>query len=387
MLVRAGRVVTPLGVIERGAVLVEGEKIVAVERADSIVVPDGAMVLDCQVLLPGFIDMHVHGGTGRGFGESTEAAKEIARSMATTGVTTCYAGLGAGATLATIARTVAAAAEAVDVSTGGAHIAGIFMEGPFINPARKGAWNAAHLRVPSIAELDELVAASHGRIRRVNVAPELPGALEFIRAVRERGIVVSLGHSNATFEEALAGVEAGATITNHTYNAMSPLDHRAPGLVGATLARDELLGEVILDTVHVHPAAAAALLRAKGTTGVALITDGSALVGMPKGVYETGGRTLTVEDGSCRLPDGTLAGSVATFDQCVRNAATLAAVDLSGLAALSSGNAARAMGIASGTGAITPGLFADLVLLTGELEVQATIVRGAVVFNCKERTA
>ena len=351
-LVTAERMVTPSGVMEDGAVLVEGEKIAAVDRADRIAVPGGVRLIECQVLMPGFVDMHVHGGAGYGFGEGSEAARDIARSMASAGVTTCYAGLGAGATLATIARTVAAAAEAVGIETGGARIAGIFMEGPFINPARKGAWNAAHLRTPSIAELDELVAASQGRIRRVNVAPELPGALDFTRAARDQGIVVSLGHSNATCEEALAGIDAGATITNHTYNAMSPLDHRAPGLVGATLARDELLGELILDFVHVHPLAVATLVRAKGTKGVALITDGSALVGMPEGVYETGGRTLTVKDGSCRLPDGTLAGSVATFDQCVRNAATLPGIDLPGLASLSSGNAARAMGTGTETGGI-----------------------------------
>jgi N-acetylglucosamine-6-phosphate deacetylase len=377
----AGRAATAAGVIEDAAVLIDDGRIVAVDSAARLPVPGGAQVLRCDVLFPGFIDLHVHGAGGRSFGDSTVAALAIARSMASAGVTTCYAGLGAGPTLEAIARTVTGAAEAALVDSGGARIAGVFMEGPFISPARKGAWNAAHLRTPDVAELREIIAASAGLIRRVNVAPELPGALDFIRAAREEGLVVSLGHSNATYAEALAGVDAGGSITNHTYNAMSPLDHRAPGLVGATLTCDALLAELILDHVHVHPAAAATLIRSRGTEAVALITDGSMMSGMPDGTYETPGRTVTVKDGSVRLPDGTLAGSVATFDQGLRHAAALLGVNLSGLAAMAATNAARAMGIDGETGAIAPGLFADLALLNDQLQIEATIVRGVTVYR------
>jgi N-acetylglucosamine-6-phosphate deacetylase len=269
----------------------------------------------------------------------------------------------------------------VGTDTGGARLAGVFMEGPFISVERKGAWNPANLRTPDVGEMRELVAASESRIRRFNVAPELPGALEFIRAVREAGIAVSLGHSNATYDESLAGMEAGATITNHTYNAMSPLEHRAPGLVGATLTCDRLLGELILDGVHVHPAAALALLRAKGTGGIALITDGSAMTGMPDGTYEFNSRTVIVKDGACRLPEGTLAGSVSTFDRDLRNAREWLGIGLVELVALSSGNAARAMGIDAQTGSIAVGKDADLALLDEELHVLATVVGGRVVYR------
>lgn len=380
-LIRAARIVTPGGVLESGAVLLEGERIVAVDRADRIRFPEGAIERECDVLLPGFIDLHVHGSSGHGFSEGPDGARKAASAMARSGVTTCYAGLGSGPSLDEIARTVAGAAEAVDVSTGGTRIAGIFMEGPFISVEKKGAWNPLNLRMPDLHELAELVAASGGRIRRVNVAPELPGALEFIRGAREQGLVVSLGHSNATYDEAVAGIEAGATVTNHTFNAMSPLDHRNPGLAGATLCHDELLAELILDHVHLHPAAAAVLLRARGWQGVSLITDGSMMAGRPDGTYEMPGRTVIVKNGSCRLPNGTLAGSVATFDQGLRNASRLINDDLIGLAALSSGNAAAAMGLSDETGAITAGHFADLVLLNTQLEVQATVVRGQVVFE------
>ena len=382
LVILADRVVTPQRTIERGAVIVEGVRIAAVDQANLISIPSGAEVLKADVLMAGFIDVHVHGAAGHSFGDGTEASRKVASTEASAGVTTCYAGLGAGANLAAIAQTVAAAAAAaVGGSAGGARIAGIFMEGPFISPERKGAWNAAHLRTPNVAELHELITAAQGQIRRVNVAPELAGALEFIREAREQGIVVSLGHSNATYEESLAGIEAGASITNHTYNAMSPLDHRNPGLVGATLSRDELLAELILDHVHVHPAAAAALLRARGSSGVALITDGSAMAGMADGIYETPTRTVIVKDGSARLPDGTLAGSVGTFDQGVRNAASLLGSDLGALSAISSTNAAKAMGIARETGSVEAGLFADLVLLDINLRVQATISRGEVIYR------
>ncbi len=378
--IRAKRVVTPSGVIEDGAVLVDGGRIAAAGHARTLQRPDGVAIRECNILMPGFVDMHAHGAFGLSFGESADAARDIARRMASAGVTTCYAGLGAGASLEAVVRTVAAAAEATG-DTGGARLEGIFLEGPFISPAKKGAWTAAHLRAPVIGDLRDLIAAAQGTLRRINVAPELPGALDFIREAREQGVAVSIGHSNATYDEAVAGIEAGATIANHTYNAMSGLDHRNPGMVGAILGRDDLLAELILDGVHVHPAAAATLYRARSADGVALITDSSAMAGQPDGVYQAGHRTLTVRDGACRLPDGTLAGSIATFDQCVRNAAGYLGADLVALALISATNAARAMGIAEETGSITPGRYADLVLLNDGLEPQTTIIRGSVVFE------
>ncbi len=379
--IRAARAVLPAGVVSDAVVLVEDERIVAAGPAGGVQIPDGAVRYDCDVLLPGFIDLHVHGNHGNGFGDGTEAVIAAARAMATSGVTTCYAGLGAGPSLEAIAKTIDGAAGAVDRNTGGARIAGIFMEGPFISPAKKGAWTAENLRTPSLAELATLVAASNNTIRRVNIAPELPGALEFIREARAQGIVISLGHTDATYAEAVAGIEAGATITNHTYNAMSPLDHRKPGMVGATLARPELLAELILDFVHVDPVAATVLLRARGPGGVALITDASMMAGQPDGEYSSSFRTVIVKDNSCRLLDGTLAGSVATFDQGLRNAASLLGPDLEALTAISSANAARAMGIDGETGSISIGKFADLVLLDETLHVEATIARGTVVFE------
>ncbi len=385
IVIRAGRVVTPEGVIEDGAVRVEGGLIAAVDAAHlllaSLPQTPSPTLLSCAVLMPGFVDMHVHGFGGLALGGGADAAREASRLVARTGVTTWYAGLGHGSELDAIVNTVEEAAAVVGTATGGARLAGIFMEGPYISVEKRGAWDAANLRAPSVAELQRLVSASGGAIKRVNVAPELEGALQFIRAAREMGIAVSIGHSNATYEQALAAVDAGATIANHTYNAMSGLEHRSPGLVGATLTNGALLAELILDGVHVHPAAAQALFRAKGATGVALITDGSQMTGMPEGAYERGGRTLVVKDGACRLPDGTLAGSVSTFDSDVRNARRWLTEDLFELATLSSASAARAMGIEGATGAIRTGLAADLVLLDENFEVVVTLVNGVLVYQ------
>jgi N-acetylglucosamine-6-phosphate deacetylase len=384
--VRAWKLVTPTGVIYDGAVRVLDGRIDAVDSARVLVPraderPPGTTILSAPIVMPGFIDLHVHGYGGLALGGGAEAAREASRLVASTGVTTWYAGLGHGSTLEEIEASVVAAAHVVDTATGGARLAGIFMEGPYISVEKRGAWNAANLRAPSVSELDRLLDASEGTIRRFNAAPELPGAVDFIRAAHQRGVAVSLGHSNATYEEAVAGIEAGATIANHTYNAMSGLNHRAPGLAGAILSRDDLLAELILDGVHVHQAAARALYRARGPGGVTLITDGSQMTGMADGTYERGGRTLVVRDGACLLADGTLAGSVSTFDRDLRNAREWLTNDLVELAAMSSGNAARAMGIERSTGAIAPGLAADFVLLDEDFGVVATVVEGEVVWR------
>jgi N-acetylglucosamine-6-phosphate deacetylase len=384
VLLRAGKLVTPSGVIEDGAVLIEDGRITAVDRAHRLLPsgtqPPSTPALTAPILMPGFIDMHVHGFAGLALGAGAAVAREASRLVAATGVTTWYAGLGHGSSFQEIADSVASVAGAVETVTGGARLAGIFMEGPYISEAKRGAWSVANLRAPSLDEMRRLVDISGGSIRRFNVAPELPGALDFIRAARDN-CIASIGHSNATYEEARAGIAAGATIANHTFNAMSGLDHRSPGLVGAVLASGDLLAELILDGVHVHPAAARALWRARGPDGIALITDGSQMTGMADGTYDRGGRMLVVAGGACRLPDGTLAGSVSTFERDLQNAHAWLTQDLVSLAALSSGNAARAMAIDRETGAIRPGLAADLVLLDDDLSVLATVVAGEVVYR------
>jgi N-acetylglucosamine-6-phosphate deacetylase len=246
---------------------------------------------------------------------------------------------------------------------------------------RRGAWHEPHLRLPDTGELSRLIEAGGGTLRRINIAPELPGAMGMIRAAVRAGLVVSIGHSDATQDVARAAAGAGATIVNHTFNAMSGLHHRAPGLVGEAMTNDGLLAELILDGVHVHPAAAQALYRARGPHGIALITDGVAWAGLPDGAYERSGRPVIVADGVARLADGTIAGSISPFDRSVLRAREWLTGDLEELAALTSGNAARVMGIADRVGTIAPGFDADLVLLDEAFHVIATVVKGEVVYR------
>ena len=358
--------------------------------------------------LPGFIDLHWHGFGGHALIDGEAAVRQACRLVARSGVTMVYAGMGFGASLAEIARTLEGVAAVVGTATGGARLAGIFLEGPWISHAKRGAWQPENLLLPRVEDLRTLQAAAGGHLRRINVAPELPGALEFIRAARELGIVVSIGHSDCSYEQALAAVEAGATLVNHTFNAMSGLGQRAPGLVGAALTDERLLAELILDGAHVHPAAARALWRARGAAGIALITDGIDLTGEPDGVYDDGGRVRAVADGFCRLSDGTIAGSVSPMDRDVRNAAlwllnttagstpiptgaalrstVLSDEALMQLAAISSGNAARAMGLNT-TGALAADRDTSIVLLDEQLTVVATVVAGEVVYQRGNREA
>lgn len=386
--IRARRAVAAARVIHDAVILVEGERIAAIGEAASTPVPPATPQLTVPIAMPGFIDMHTHGAFGHSFDESAAAATEVARRLAPTGVTTCYAGLGAAPTFEKLCDKVAALS-AARPDSGGARLAGLFLEAPYINPAKHGAWPVSHLRRPDLDELQMLIAAASGTLRRINVAPELPGALPLIHAARDAGLAVSLGHSDAAYDEACAGVEAGATIINHTYNAMSPLAHRAPGMVGFALADWRPVAELILDGVHVHPAAALALFRARGPQGIALVTDNVPVAGLPDGVYPAGRRELHVRDGACRLADGTLAGSTIPFDQSLRNAAQFFALedDLPALALLSAANAARAMGIDDETGTLAPGYFADLALLDDALHPVATVVRGNLAFQAGELRA
>jgi N-acetylglucosamine-6-phosphate deacetylase len=377
LLLRAEAVVARDGTLHDAAVRVRDGRIA--EVGASLPPEDGEQTLTGALLLPGFVDLHWHGAGGFGLARA-EDVRGALQHAAAAGVTTAYAGLGHGRSFEEIEASVRAAASVVGTEAEGARLAGLFLEGPYISLAKRGAWSPPNLRAPDQDELQALIGAGGGRLKRINVAPELPGALDFIRAAVGAGLVVSIGHSDATYEQALAGIEAGATIANHTFNAMSALGHRTPGLAGAALSDERLLAELILDGVHVHPAAARALYRARGPRGVALITDGSQFTGLPDGVYRRGGRTVTIADGSARLPDGTLAGSISSFDRDLRHARAWLTDDLTALAWISSGNAARALGIDRETGAISPGLRADLVLLDAEWQVLATVVGGRVVY-------
>lgn len=379
LLIRGARICTPKAVIESGWLLTGDGRIAGLGPGAP---PAGtgrtAQVVDARgiTLLPGFIDIHVHGGDGADTMDADPAALvQLARFHARHGTTTLVPTTWAAEPSA-VAAAVAAVASARGPVDGGATIAGAHLEGPWINPARAGAQDRSQIRPFNSGEAAALLGSD--AVVLVTLAPEMPGSAALIAGCRRRGVVVSAGHTEATFADMEAAVAAGLTQVTHTFNAMSPFGHRDPGTAGAALLLDQLRCELIADGVHVHPAAMAVLARAKGPDGVILVTDATRATGLPDGEVDLGGRPGRHCGGTVRLEDGTLAGSALTFEVALANFARAAGWGWEHLWKAASGNAARSLGLDT-KGALLPGRDADLVLLDEEGTVRLTVVGGRIV--------
>jgi N-acetylglucosamine-6-phosphate deacetylase len=361
-----GFVVTPQG-LQRGRVVIDGERIAAV---DAVPAPDDAWREgSAPILVPGFIDLHVHGGGGADVMQAGDAIDTIARTHACHGTTSLLA-----TTTCAPQGEIEAALRAVAPAcrrrtSGAARVLGVHLEGPYISPQRLGA-QPAFTRVPSVPEILALHAIAPLRV--VTIAPELPGALQAIAALVAAGLRVQLGHSACSYEQACAALDQGAVGFTHLFNAMSPLHQRAPGLAGAALAHAEH-AEVIPDLLHVHAGAIHAALRA--IPGLYCVTDATAAASMPDGDYTLGRQRVAKRLGAVRLADGTLAGSTLTMDQALRNLAGPLGLALAAAAQRVATQAARYLGLAD-RGAIAAGAWADIVVLDAQLQVQRVIVEG-----------
>lgn len=377
----AGRVMTPDRVILDGVVLVEGARIMEVgSRAAVRFSRDEFEVLDHSrhLLSPGFIDVHIHGAMGRDVMEgTTEALEAISRFLAAHGTTSFLATTVTASPIATL-QAVEALGRQVDRPLPGARMLGLHLEGPFINPEKRGAHSARHIRPPSTLILEQLLARSGHRVKLITLAPEVEGSLELIRFARSRGVVVSLGHSNATLEETMAAIDLGAGNATHLFNAMRSFSHRDPGILGAVLTTPRIRAELIADGVHVSPAAVDLCLRCKGAGRILLISDAVSATGMPEGQYRLADMEITLSEGVCRTPDGTLAGSILTQDQALRNMIRWSGLPVHTVLGMLTRNPAQSLGIASGKGTLAPGHDADMVLLDQDLRVHTTIVQGEV---------
>jgi N-acetylglucosamine-6-phosphate deacetylase len=342
-------------------------------------VDEGAIDPGDAVVLPGFIDLHVHGNGGAWWGQSEESDRAIAMRMAAGGTTSCLASLGGRRTFDEMLETIAVAAKAAGRTDDGVEVLGIHMEGPFISSEKRGAWMPEQLRRPNIDELRAMQEAAAGTIRTMTIAPELPGALEVGAEAIELGIRPAIGHTNATYEQARAGINAGLSIATHTFNAMRGLHHRDPGAVGAVLASPFVDAELIADGQHVARGAIEVLLAAKGVERVLLVTDNVALTGVEPGEYGSGPRVVTVTKDGVTLADGTIAGSVLPFNQHVANMAEIAG--LANAVVMASVNPARVIGVGENKGSIEAGKDADLVLLDRDFKVRMTIIHGRVVYS------
>lgn len=373
---------TPVECLKDGALLIEGAHIAAVGRVGEVPCPPETRRMDASglVIAPGFIDLQFNGGFGRDFTHTPETIWEVAAQLPQHGVTAFLP------TIITAPLETSAAARAVlrQPPTGfqGATPLGLHIEGPFLNPQKRGAHNPAYLRLPEVSAVADW--SPEQGVRLVTLAPELPGALETIRALRARGVVVSAGHSMATYDEARRGFEAGITYGTHLYNAMPPLDHRAPGLIGALLTQPGVSFGLIPDGVHMHPALVDLAWRAAGPERITLVTDAMAALGMSPGRYQLADFDVVVDHTAARLADGRLAGSILRLDQAVRNLIAFTGCSLSDALRTVTINPARLLGLAHARGRIAPGLLADLVWLTPDLHVVATMVQGELLYTAPE---
>jgi len=364
-----GRVLTPARSLDPGTVLVEDGRVAWVRAGEHRVAGAELLTDPGDAVAPGFIDLQVNGFAARDTAEGLDAIEHVAAALPATGVTAFMPTL--------ISRPVAEGRRFVEsaarVQGAGARVLGAHLEGPFLSPRHPGAHDPQEL----IAPTPERVAALMARPPRMTtLAPELPGALEAIARLSRAGVLVSLGHSAATAEEAAAGFAAGARFVTHLFNAMSAFKHRQPGLPGAALADPRPTVGLIADGEHVHPLAMELAIRLKGPRGVALTTDQTAAAGAPPGNHLLGGEEVVSDGRTVRREDGTLAGSIATMDGMVRVLAGLGtglreAVEMATL------TPARALG-ERGLGRIRAGAPADLVVLDADLRVKLTLIGGRI---------
>lgn len=375
-----GLVMTPDGPRSGVNVIIEDEQISEVTPAHRG--PDGERVYDATgcTIAPGFIDVHVHGGAGHDTMDATpEALHGMATFFASHGVTSFLPTTVAAdhaALLAAIANVSAYTREARD----GARVLGIHLEGPYLSHMHPGAQPVAHFREALPAEYHALFAANN--VRLISLAPEVKGTLALIAYAVEKGATVAVGHSAATYDQVMAAVTAGLSQACHTFNGMSGLHHRRPGVAGAVLTCDNIFAQVIVDLIHLHPAVVKLLVRAKGVERIVLITDAMRAAGLPDGDYELAGQQVSVSAGQVRLTHGdSLAGSTLTMDTALRNIMRATGLTLAEALPMATSVPAQSLGLGHELGAIKPGFVADLVLLDADLTVRATIVRGALAYQ------
>jgi len=378
--IHCGTVLTPEQEIPECTVLIEDDRIAAVGR--EIDVPSAARRIEAhdRICVPGFIDIHVHGGAGHDAMEAGVAALEaLGRMLAGHGTTSYYP-----TTLTASVEAMIGAARPLGeyVNRGKtppsdlqAQPLGIHMEGPFLNPKRPGVHPPDRILPPKPELFDTFYDASGGALRLMTMATEVEGGEDVARHAFQRGVRVGLGHTDATFEEAERAVELGVRHVVHMFNAMRPFSHRDPGVVAAAMIDDRVSTELIADGVHVAQPAIRMLLRAKGPAGILLVTDGLAAAGMPEGTYMLAGMEIIVKGGEARNRAGILAGSVLTLDRAVRNMVKFTGLPLKDVVRMATLNQAQLMGLER-KGRIEAGADADLVLLTAGLEVAAVCARG-----------
>jgi N-acetylglucosamine-6-phosphate deacetylase len=374
----AAHLLTNDGLVERPLIVIEDGYIQSISTRDTSHAAAVTHDFGDAVLTPGLFDIHMHGCAGKDVMEATpEALRTVSSYLAQHGVTE-YLATTVTAPLETTLRALDGLGNLIvhGDHKGEAGPVGIHIEGPFVSHAKKGMHPAEHILEPSPALLDRLWDASHGQIRLMTIAPEVPGATETIHRATELGIRSSIGHSNALKSETLKAIEAGATTATHTYNAMRPYDHREPGILGVVLDNDNLYCDLICDGIHVAPEAVRLWYKAKGPSKAILITDSLQATGMPNGIYALGVTRVHVHDGTCTTDEGVLAGSIITLNQAVERFRLLTGADVTTSLQLASRNPSTMLGRGA---QIATGQPANLNVYTQDGRLVTTIVRGQTV--------
>lgn len=380
----AGSILTPHEELRDTLILVEDGKITGLGPRDEVRVPTDAVhyAAGDKIVVPGFVDIHIHGAGGHDVMEANARSLDrITSTVARHGTTSILATTVSAPfeetchSLQGIARHVRNREKAEDSSRHAAEIIGIHLEGPFISKSRRGVHPSDALARPSTETLAKFKEAADGLIKIVTIAPELPGALELISSVASEGMVAAVGHTDADYDQARAAFAAGARHAVHFFNAMRPFTHRDPGVIAAVLTEPDVTAEVIADGVHVAGPAIQVLIGTKGFHTVLLASDGTAATGMPDGNYRLGNFEVTVKGGVCRNSEGKLAGSTLTLDRALRFIVELG-VPLIEAVRMATILPARRVGLAGKKGIISLGADADLVILTRDLQVEATMTRG-----------
>jgi N-acetylglucosamine-6-phosphate deacetylase len=378
----ARQLYTPLQKVEYPLVVIEDGKIVALGSRESRELRGGDRLIDLgeAILVPGFVDVHIHGGAGHDVMEAgADALAALERFLFRHGVTSYFPTTVTApvdqtlVALDRLARSIETSAVAHEPRR--ARPLGIHLEGPFLSHVRRGVHPPESLLPPTLEMFERFWQAASGHIKLMTIAPELEGAREVIAEAARRGVCVSVGHSDAGLQATRDAVAAGARHATHTFNAMRPLGHRDPGILGQVLTDARLTAEVIADGVHVDPVVVELFLRLKGAEGAVLVTDATAATGMPDGRYRLGSLEVEVREGKC-MAGGKLAGSVLTLDRAVRNVMGFAHCDLQQAVRLATLNPARLTGMQASRGQLAEGSLADIVALNSRGEVQKTIAGG-----------
>lgn len=378
-----GRLVTPDGISSsRDILAIEDGSISFIGELDSMFAGTDYQIFDFgpNYICPGFIDMHIHGYAGVDVMNCTwEALDTMSWELARRG-TTSFLATTMSAPCEELVKAIRNISVAQQQGTRGAQLLGCHMEGPFLNLGKKGAHKAEYIRLPNVFELREYLDAGGGCIRMISMAPEMVGALEVIKLARKIGIVVSLGHSDASLAQVEEACGVGLEHVTHAFNAMAGLHHRDPGTTGAILSMKQLTVDVIPDGYHVHPSIVKILVRSKGVDGVSAISDSITAGGLGDGEYELGGQKVIVKNGMAHLEDGTMAGSTISLSEGVKVMVEKVGLSLEEAVKMVTVNPARILGLYD-RGVLEYGKRADIVVLDHNFNVLMTIVKGKVVFK------